>query len=111
VSQSRFIGLSRAQWNSIVALLILAALAAQGLVLYRLGQLARQGSEAHAAECSYKADLRLRYRSGLHFLSLTTAERQSEYGAALASIPAATIRTSVSNEKAAMDSLGSLRCG
>jgi hypothetical protein len=64
----------------------------------------------HAALCSFKGDLERRIATNEHFLSLSDEEREVEYGAAFGDIPDDTIRQSVANQRATLDSLGLLIC-
>lgn len=84
---------------TLVFLLLLGGLSWQLHVNRNLG---RQGQEAHDALCVFKADLQRRYGVGLEFI------RTHPRG--IPGIPAATLTTSLNNQKATLGSLSRLDC-
>ncbi len=107
---TRFLGLTvpQAFLAGLVAMMLLLTM--QTIVVLRLEALARQGAEAHAAECSYKLDLEQRLRSSEQFLRLSPAQREAKYGAGIGGIPVQTIKTSITNLRSATQSLDGLHC-
>lgn len=71
---------------------------------------ARRGSIAYRAECTYVGDLKTRVSQAERFLAMTVPEREAAFGKVLGSIPPATIRVQVANERRAIKSLKELRC-
>lgn len=65
-------------------------------------KIADQATENHTALCSFKLDLQRRVKD--------TEDYIAEHPNGLAGIPVATIRNSIANQRATIDSLSSLKC-
>lgn len=121
---TRFAGITREVWLGMLVMLCFADLLVGGLALVKVGQaaqearqaaqraavLGRQGAQAHAAECSYKADRQHALQQSEQFILLSPEQRIKKYGRALGNIPVATIRNTIANETEVLKSLSSLRC-
>jgi len=94
----------------ILVALVLANLAVQGYLLYRVAALASQGAESHTASCAYKSELEQRVVDDKAYLSGRPAALRKKYGKALAHIPRSTIVAQEKATEAALGPLGRLHC-
>lgn len=97
----------RAPWATIGFLILFVALS---IVVYRLEGLARQGAQAHDANCALRADLQGRVDASRVFLDMTLAERINQYGPVLGSIDPEIVRSKLPDQQRSLDALAVLDC-
>ena len=101
--------LRKSQFVGIVFTLIILSVVANAYAVYRISDLAQQGAQAHAVNCSYRGYLLRQVADSRAFLAMTPAQREKRFGA-IGNIPESTIRRSLQLQEEAAASLSQLKC-